>query len=224
MVAVSMNAGWGNEGGQAIQQLQGREAERRAAGQIGPRQNVEHLVGASTDEVKAVEGERGPGAITDQALEAGSVVGLDVDAAIETEPTAVIPGQHILGFVGLQDTLAAKVAEHAAADGVLEALQELGGESGGFVEAEAVGGGVGVPVSLDSLEESVHHAKVKVEPSGPKAGARSAAIWLPARPSSDAKLSSMKWGLRLEPKRCRKLTVPIDADSGAVGQASLRVA
>ena len=27
----------------------------------------------------------------------------------------------------------------------------------------------------------------------------------------------MKWGLRLEPNRCRKLTVPIDADSGAVG-------
>ena len=116
------------------------------------------------------------------------------------------------------------VAQHPFSPGVLEALQELGGESGGFVEAEAVGGGVGVPVSLDSLEESVHPAKVKVEPSGPKAGARSAARWLPARPSSDAKLSSMNWGLRLEPKQCRKLTVPIDADSGAVGQAFLRVA
>jgi hypothetical protein len=71
----------------------------------------------------------------------------------------------------------------------------------------------------DSGAMRQRHAKMEMEPSGPMAGARSAAGRQSARPSSDAKLSSMNWGLRLEPKRCRKLTVPIDADSGAVGQA-----
>jgi hypothetical protein len=62
---------------------------------------------------------------------------LDTNAGVEAKTTAVIPGEHILGFVGLQDPLASNVAEHPLSDRVLEALQELGREIGGFVEAEA---------------------------------------------------------------------------------------
>jgi len=70
VVAVTMNGRWGKDGGETVQKLQGREAEHRAAGGIGPRRDVEHLVGAAADEVEATQGERRPGAISDQALEA----------------------------------------------------------------------------------------------------------------------------------------------------------
>lgn len=89
--------------------------------------------------MKAGEGERRPGTVANEALEAGSVGGLDADAGVEAEPTNVIPGEHILGFVGFQEGVAGEVAEHPFSDGVLEAFQELGGEGGGFVEAEAGG-------------------------------------------------------------------------------------
>ena len=103
-----------------------------------------------------------------------------------------------------------------------------GGEGGGFVEAEAGfrAGGVGLVIRawLDSLEESIDDGQVKVEPSGPWGRAPSAVRRVSARPSNEAKQSSMKWGLRLEPKRCRKLTAPMEAVAGAVGVASFRVA
>ena len=70
----------------------------------------------------------------------------------ETKPTAVIPAEHILGFVGLEEAMATKMAEDSFAYRVLESLQELGGEIGGFVEMEAVGRGFVVPVSIGSLE------------------------------------------------------------------------
>ncbi len=44
------------------------------------------------------------------------------------------------------------MAEDSFAYRVLESLQELGGEIGGFVEMEAVGRGFVVPVSIGSLE------------------------------------------------------------------------
>ena len=75
---------------------------------------------------------------------ARAVVGLDTDTAIQTEPSAVVPGEHVLGVMGLQQAVAAKVTKDPLADGVLEAIQELGRETGGFVEAEATGLGFGV--------------------------------------------------------------------------------
>ena len=41
-------------------------------------------------------------------LEAGPVSSLDTDAGMQAEPTAVIPGQHVLGFVGLEDAVPVK--------------------------------------------------------------------------------------------------------------------
>ncbi len=43
MVAVAMNPGWGKDGGETIQELEGREAERGAAREIRGREDVEHL-------------------------------------------------------------------------------------------------------------------------------------------------------------------------------------
>ena len=78
------------------------------------------------------------------------------------QPAAVIPGEHVLGFVGLQEVVASELTKDPLSDRVLEAFQELGGEGGGFVKAEAVGWGFGVPVWIDPLEDAVHHAKVEV--------------------------------------------------------------
>ena len=106
MVPVAVDAGWGEDFGQPIQKLQSREAQGGAAGGVGLRQEVEDLVRAAADQVEPVEGKGGPGTIPDQALEADSVGGLDADVGVETEPTAVIPAEHVLGVVGLQEALA----------------------------------------------------------------------------------------------------------------------
>jgi len=64
--------------------------------------------------------------------------------------------------------MATKVAEDPGADGVLEPFEELGAEAGGFVEVEATGwrialvSGLGIRIGLDSLEQTIHHAKVLV--------------------------------------------------------------
>jgi hypothetical protein len=83
MVPVAMDAGWREDRGQAIQELESGEAERCAAGGVGLRQEVEDLVRAAADQVEPVEGKGGPGTIPDQALEADSVGGLDTDAGVE---------------------------------------------------------------------------------------------------------------------------------------------
>ena len=87
--------------------------------------------------VESVEGEGGPGAVADEPLQSIPVGGLDADAGVEAESTTVIPAEHVLGLVGLQEAEAAEVAEDPTSHGVLKALQELVGEGGGFVEAEA---------------------------------------------------------------------------------------
>jgi hypothetical protein len=106
MVPVAVDAGWGEDFGQPIQELQRRETQGGAAGEVGPLKEVEDLVGTAVDEVEAVESERGPGAVADQAVEADSVMALDTDAGVEARPTAVIPAEHVLGVVGLQEALA----------------------------------------------------------------------------------------------------------------------
>jgi hypothetical protein len=137
MVAVAMDTGRRKDRGQAVQELESGEAERGPASQVRPWQEVEDLVGTVADQVESVEGEGGPGAVSDEPLEAGAVRGLDADAGVEAEPATVIPAEHVLGLVGLQEAVATKVAEHPTSHGVLKALQELVGEGGGFVEAEA---------------------------------------------------------------------------------------
>ncbi len=162
VVAVAVDSGWWEDFGQPIQELEGGEAKRGTAGQVGPRQEVEDLVGAVVDEMKAVEGKGGPGAVADQSFEAGAVGGLDTDAGIETEPTPVIPGEHIFGLVGLQEAVAPKMSQDPGTDRVLEALQEFAGKVGGFVEAEA-GLWILALITRDLLEEAIDHTQMVVK-------------------------------------------------------------
>ena len=52
MVAVPMDAGWREDRGEAIQQLESREAQRGPTGGIGFRQEVEDLAGSTVDEME----------------------------------------------------------------------------------------------------------------------------------------------------------------------------
>lgn len=51
------------------------ETQRGAAGQVGPREEVEDRIGAATDEVGTVGGKRRPGTVADEAFETGAVGG-----------------------------------------------------------------------------------------------------------------------------------------------------
>jgi hypothetical protein len=165
VVTVAVDAGWREDLGESVQELESRETEGGAAGEVGPWEQVEDLVGAAADQVEAVEGKRRPGTVANEALQSGPVGGLDADACIQTEPAAVIPGEHILGLVGFQEAVTAEVPQDPFTDGMLEALQELKGEGCGFVEAEA-GVRVGrarIRVILRPLEEPVDDAQVGME-------------------------------------------------------------
>jgi hypothetical protein len=114
--------------------------------------------------VEPFQGERGPGAVADEPLQSGPVGGLDADTGVQAKPAAVIPGQHVLGVVGFQEAVAAKVSQHPLSYRVLESFQELGCEGGGFLEAEA-GFWIGwilIRFILDPLEEPVQDAQVEM--------------------------------------------------------------
>jgi hypothetical protein len=83
VVSVAVNAGWEEEGGEAVEKLEGRETQGGAAGGVGLGQDVENLVRAAADEVETVESERGPRTVADQPLEAFAVGSLDADAPIQ---------------------------------------------------------------------------------------------------------------------------------------------
>ena len=60
MVAVTVDAGRGEDLGQAVQELQGGETQGGAAGEVGRWEEVEDLVGTIADQVESVEGEGRP--------------------------------------------------------------------------------------------------------------------------------------------------------------------
>jgi hypothetical protein len=68
---------------------------------------------------QAVEGEGRPSTIPDEPFEAFPVGGLDADAPIEAKTAAVIPGEHILGFVGFQKAVALKMPQYSLSQGML---------------------------------------------------------------------------------------------------------
>ena len=137
VVTVAVDAGWGEDLGQAVEELESGEAQGGTTCQVGLREQVEDLVGTTADQVKTVESERGPRTVADQPFEAGAVGGLDPDAGVEAEAATVLPVEHVLGLVSFQEAVAASVPQHPLSDRVLEASQELGGEAGGLVKTEA---------------------------------------------------------------------------------------
>jgi hypothetical protein len=160
-----MDAGWREDRGEAIQELESREAQRGPTGGIGFRQEVENLVRTVADQVEPFESKRWSGTIPNQPFQPLPVGGLDTDAGVQAEAATVIPREHILCLMGLQEAVATEMPQDPGADRVLETLQEFGGEGGGFVEAEA-GCRAGrdlIRLLLDLLEEPIHDADVVME-------------------------------------------------------------
>jgi hypothetical protein len=165
VITVAVDAGRGEDRGQAVQELESGETERGAASGVGLGEEVEDLVGTAANQVEAVEGERTPGTVAKEPLEAGPVGGFDADAPVQTEPAAVLPSEHVLSVVGFQETVAGKVAEHSLADRVLETLKEFVGKGCGFVKPEGLGleRWILPRLTLELLEEPVQDAQVVVE-------------------------------------------------------------
>jgi hypothetical protein len=165
VVTVTVDAGRREDHGQAVEELEGGEAESGTTGRVCLGQDVENLVRAAVDQMEPFECKGGPGTVADQPFQSLPVGGLDADAGIQAEPAPVIPRQHVFGFVRLQEAVAAKVAEDSFLDRVLEVLQELVGEGRGFVKAEADGGSgrVLIRVLFNLLEEPIHDAHVVME-------------------------------------------------------------
>jgi hypothetical protein len=100
MVAVTVDAGWREDGGEPVQELESGKTQRGTAGGVGSREEIEDLVGATAHEVESVEGEGRPSTVADEPFQSGTVGGLDTDAPVQTKPTAVIPSEHVFGLVG----------------------------------------------------------------------------------------------------------------------------
>jgi hypothetical protein len=119
VVTVTVDAGRGEDPGQAVEELQSGETQGRAASGVGLGQDVEDLVGAAADQVEPFEGEGWSGTITNQPLQSFTVGGLDANAGVEAKAATVLPAQHIIGFVGFQEAVADHVAEDPLSDRVL---------------------------------------------------------------------------------------------------------
>ena len=65
VVTVAVDMGLGENLGQPVQELESREPEGGTARGIGPRKQIEDLVGATVDKVETIESEKRPGAIPD---------------------------------------------------------------------------------------------------------------------------------------------------------------
>jgi hypothetical protein len=109
VVSVAVDAGWGEDRGQAIQELQGGETESGAAGRVWLRQDIEDLVGTAADEMETVESEGRSGTIPKQPFQSLPVASLDTHAGVQAEPTTVIPCEHTLSVVGFQEAVTTKV-------------------------------------------------------------------------------------------------------------------
>jgi hypothetical protein len=112
----------------------------------------------------------------------------------------VIPAEHVLGLVGLQEAAAGKVAEHPPPGRVLEAFQELVGEEGGFVEAEPGFREGRGRILIDALEKSVHYPEVEMVlgieagaetmEEGPETGTARSVVWHGEDPLADGQVGN----------------------------------
>ena len=81
-----------HQGGEVVEQLQRRQQQRAVSARAGFVALVEQAFGIEF--AQPVQGERWPGAVTQQPLSAGAVNGRDAQRAVHGEATAVFPLRH----------------------------------------------------------------------------------------------------------------------------------
>ena len=87
------------------------------------------------DLAQSFERESRAGAVAQQRLLTGSVVGLDAHAGVETETNGMIPGSRILGKVCFEQTAPLECAQQSAADLTQNIGQLLGAKRRHFVKS-----------------------------------------------------------------------------------------
>jgi hypothetical protein len=161
VVAVPVGAGRGDEAGEPLERLEGREPQAGAAVGEGAGGAVDEVCvgpaqgGLSGGGVEPVQREGRPGTVPDEALEVGAVVGLDTDGSVEAEATGAAPGAHVGGLVEVEEAPADEESEQAVLDEGGEGAGGVGVESPSAVEGE------GAPTV--GCEESVEDDDVQVE-------------------------------------------------------------
>jgi len=165
VVAVAVHAGRRHEGNEALQELEGREDDLGASvgGGFGkPIQKARVGRGKGGDageSMESLEREGWPGAVTEEALEAGAVVTLDAHGSVDAEPTGSLPGKHVEGVELVEQPVGAEVPKHATLNDALEPGPVLGLEERRLVKASRTGVGV-AGLREDAVEDD--HVEVEV--------------------------------------------------------------
>ena len=153
-MAGSCSASVASHSGEAVEQFErGQELRATAAG--APFRGV-------VDEVLGVEfaqpfqGERWPGAVTQQTLASGAVLGLDAHRAVDRKATAMLPLSHRPGVIARQQAAAHEDAQQPPAHARLHRGDGWRIERGGGVEDNpARSGGVEQAVDDDTMKMEV---------------------------------------------------------------------
>ena len=176
VVSVAVHAGWGNEPGEALEQLEGSEKDSGAPVGRGPREAIEQPGlgrgewGRAAHGVEAFEGEWGSGTVAGQTLDARTVVTPDADGGIDAEPHGTLPdspsagARHALGIGLIEKAARTEVPEDAALNDALEIEPVAFTEQGRRVEADG-------PVG-DRREDAVEDHEVEME------------VWVESRPEA----------------------------------------
>jgi hypothetical protein len=103
VIAVAMHTGWGHEGDETLEELEGREDDLGApvGGGFGEAVEEPRLgrgEGSDAGEgMEALEREGRAGTIAEETLKTGAVVTLDAHGSVDAEAAGSLPGEHVVG-------------------------------------------------------------------------------------------------------------------------------
>ena len=139
MIAVAMDAWRSNEQSEPLEELERSEREGRGTIRCGMGKTIDDVLASRRTvpgSLDPFEGEGRTGTVTQASFEPGTVTGRDVDRGIDAEPTEGLPGEHVIGDVAFEQSLAMEVPEYPVAHGVLEFAPFGWGEVRGLVELD----------------------------------------------------------------------------------------
>ena len=132
MISMAVLARWGDQYGEAVEELERGEFDDGAPLSVRLGEEVTHrgdrvvrlklasrLATGAVVPAQAPAGEWGPGAVAKEVLEACAVARADAHARVEREAARVVPGAHLLDGVPREQTFALEQAQHPGSGGRL---------------------------------------------------------------------------------------------------------